>query len=226
MKSQFCLISFLLFGGIVKSQDCFGEYFTDSGFCSNTINLWSDSTFFWEYGCEGRSNIVSGRYQIIGNRIKFHAIEKDSFNLIYKIEWVDSLDSHVKPMPSMLFPAFILVDRNDDIIKGQEIVCYNPLGNYRSMLDKQKGWHFFPHEETSELYLPEISKMFKRFISIEIPKKPIDKPVLKITLNIESTFLRYNEVQYQSNILEGEGLIENGQIIMEDETFTLIFEKK
>ncbi|MEZ4772588.1 MAG: hypothetical protein R3D00_05340 [Bacteroidia bacterium] len=199
MKNQICILIFFIICGFAKSQNCFGEYFVKSEFCSNTISLWPDSTFFWEYGCEGRSNIQTGIFTVKGDEIYFRTIELDSFELIFNVEWVDSLDKNASKIPQELLPSFFLVDRNDEVIKGIEAVCYNIEGDYMSVIDERNGWLFFSVNEATELYFPFLSKIFREFVRIEIPPNPEEKFILKITLNIESTFLNYSMVKFRYN---------------------------
>lgn len=221
MKNLNCLLVLCLYCGFAKSQDCFGEYYNHSGFCSNTIYLWSDSTFFWEFGCEGRSNIQTGVFDIIENEIFFRTISIDSFELIFNVEWVDSLDENASQFPDKLLPGFFLVDRDNKIIKGLEVVCYNNEGEYMSVLDERTGWMYFSVNEATEFYIPELSKIFKEFVSIEIPPNPENKTILKVSLNIESSFLHYPLVKfhYYEELLKAQ--YQENSIIFEDEQHLL-----
>lgn len=203
----------MLSSSLANSQDCFGSYELESGFCTASISLWSDSTFFWEYGCEGISNIRTGSFSIKQNKIDFKTIEKDSIDIIFDVEWIESLDRIPDALKDSTWPYFYVVDRNDTLVQGLEIVCYNDSDTYQILEDNYNGIYFFPPDDTEELSIPVLSMFLKRYIGIKVPKKPERKSVLKIRLNVASSFLFYPMINYRHEKEIISGLYKENKLI-------------
>lgn len=62
-------------------------YASGSGFCSESLFLNSDSTFFHEAGCEGRSRISVGSWRLTGDSIEFFGVGKSQLCLVANVEF-------------------------------------------------------------------------------------------------------------------------------------------
>lgn len=202
-------------------QNCFGEYSTKSDFCSHTINLWEDSTFFIEFGCEGRSNILYGNFQVKNEKVYLRPINRDEFNLIVNLSWVDSIKE--LNITEELAPCVVLVDKNGKPINNQSVVLYDSQGTYYKSDISRNGSYLTPSLNADEIYLPEISLIFKRFVLVKIPENPYEKDILIIRLNINSSFLQYSQIKHVSN--EMNYLFKNDTLRLETSSGISILEK-
>ena len=63
-----------------------------NGFCDQSIQLYSDSTFYVENGCEGRSNFSSGDFKkVVDIDVALHKLE----SMKNKVDYVKTLTSTV-----------------------------------------------------------------------------------------------------------------------------------
>ena len=183
----------------LSGQDIFGFYSNDNGFCGHTINLWEDSTYFVEYGCEGQSVISFGQFKVINGIVKLFPSKKEQYNLLSKMTWVDSLNE--LNIPKELAPCVVLTDKNKKPINGEMIVLYDSKGSYFKNNESRNGSYMVPSHNYNEIYLPSLSLIFQRFVSFQVPENSMRKGILLVELNINSTFLHYNQIEHSSDAL-------------------------
>jgi hypothetical protein len=71
----------LLLPFMVNGQsEVYREYYEKNGFCSFSMKLFADSTYFYETGCEGRSNVNFGKWEILSDTIHLTPIDTVNFN--------------------------------------------------------------------------------------------------------------------------------------------------
>jgi hypothetical protein len=136
MKSTICLLLIIGFatieakGQLVNSRQ-FGNW--SGGLCDETIILDSTGYFFKERGCEGRSIISYGRYQLSKhNVIRFYSLPMDSLQPIREIKRYKS------PGDSTL--TITLYDRYDKPLSyAINLVAVDSVGRHYDVLTDEHG---------------------------------------------------------------------------------------
>ncbi len=93
MKENVILVLtlFLLVGfNAISQRKIIDRFGNSSQYCSNMFCLYSDSTFTFERGCEGRSSITLGTYKYAKDTLILVPILKDTYEPIKQIDLVDT----------------------------------------------------------------------------------------------------------------------------------------
>jgi hypothetical protein len=67
------------------------EYKEQSSFCGTNLKLYSDSTYFLIYGCEGNQMINYGDFYYKNDQLILKSISKEKFNPIISVTYIDTL---------------------------------------------------------------------------------------------------------------------------------------
>ena len=125
----FLLIPLLSYGQI----DTWRKYNKNDGFCSESLYLYNDSTYFYETGCEERSHINFGNWIIKNNIIQLMPIDTSKFNYLISSTQDTSIcgDSII----------IKVLDINDKPVKGFDII-YIPSGIDYKLIDQPGEYSF------------------------------------------------------------------------------------
>ncbi|AYL99205.1 hypothetical protein [Mucilaginibacter celer] len=187
-----------------------GTRFTGSGdtFCSTGIYLNDDSTFTFEGGCEGRSFVSIGKWQLLGDSVKLIPHPKNKVNLSYNIK--------LSKWNENPFAIFIIVDKTNKPIENFAIQPFNSkrLYNYTEQglrLNTQVSKDFDGPEiyktdtagtiklykqKTDSLNFPKLGLLSNKPISISTNYLP---DTIQIMINVNRTIFFYDEVRYIKN---------------------------
>jgi hypothetical protein len=91
----FAIISFFLVNFAVNAQKIVDQFGYSSGFCTGTYFLYADSSFAFERGCEGRSKITLGDYELKNDIVYLYPRELKELDLIEGVEYVNMDSSQV-----------------------------------------------------------------------------------------------------------------------------------
>lgn len=165
-------------------------YYEKDGFCSTSLHIDSDSTYTFESGCEGRSYVSIGKWQIVGDSLFLFPSEKSTIQpfCTVKIESTSN-DSTI---------TFVIRDkfgssRNDLIVPvTKQTDIQNQLEHYLflhswkdSLSIYKKGIEAF---EFPRLFLLTGSNFI-----LDIKDLP---SVISLTLNLNSAGIMYDDISY------------------------------
>lgn len=196
MKILFLLIfSFSILNGFSQIQDRYSYW--DSGFCSKTIYLNLNGTFYYETGCEGNSAICKGIYSIKDSILyfkidtsvngKLNPEIKSTFKNPYDSIYIQVVDCTRKPLNN--FRIALLPLPTNKATFTSEMMETNESG---MIAFKRKKFTHFIHQNVIEV-TPEIE-----FPWIKIEQ---DKNFYTIQFNYPFFCLQYNQIEIYSSAL-------------------------
>lgn len=80
------------------------SYGLQNGFCSTSLFLNSDSTFLYETGCEGHSQVTMGQWKMMDDSIQLSPIEASKLSLVCTVELLSKTKKDSKT-------TFFIVDK-------------------------------------------------------------------------------------------------------------------
>lgn len=117
------IIFFLVLSSFCLAQKTLiDEFGVGTNFCSNTFYLYSDSTFYFERGCEGRSNLTFGNFHYQGDSLILLPLDSNEIVLLSNFDFQSDSSKFIS------ITAYTL----DDSI-------YYPWGRFTS-LEKAQEW--------------------------------------------------------------------------------------
>lgn len=191
------------------------SYSHEEGFCSANYYLNSDRTFLYETGCEGRSHIVLGEWEIERDSIKLNYYAQNyPFKFIKNYTVSSTYKSKIKTL--ILKDKFNITINHFDIefkfknYKTEEDYwdaffqshkrseeLFNKLNLEKRMLYKMKtdenGIIVFNTEDLDSIYFPVLKKIFNKKVGISIKNFP-DTLILNLDINKEGVM--YHSVDY------------------------------
>jgi len=166
-----------------------------NGFCSTSLHIDSDSTFTFESGCEGRSRVTIGKWKIIKDSLQLYPFKQSEIQPICNLELIgkESHDSSTifiikdkfgSPLNALLMPKGMTYDLHDPIM-------------FQIMVNSWKDSLVIKTSKIDTLELPRLTFLTGKnyiFSTKELPA------VVKITVNINSAALLYDEIVYVESI--------------------------
>lgn len=181
---------------------CFSS---ENGLCSNTICLNSDSSFTFEFGCEGRSTISAGVWNTIGDSIELKTYLEDYKPKFYKLEFssdsVVSKNLLIQILDKTGFPIrdFVIVPKrsNDKFIftSNSDIVLDSMNNRVNIFKTDSNGLVVLSKALFDSLTFSQLKLLGEEKYSIINPK---DSDSLTIKLTLNAIGFRYKELKYQT----------------------------
>lgn len=166
------------------------KYYGADGFCSTSLYIDSDSSYTFESGCEGRSYVSIGKWQIVNDSLFLFPLEQSMLQpfCMIKTETTDN-DSTI---------TFVIKDkfgfsRNDLVLpvteqteELNELEHYLFLNNWKdSLIIFKKGIEAFK--------FPKISLLTGNSFILDINDL---SSIVSLNLNLNSASIMYDEISY------------------------------
>lgn len=170
-------------------------YSVKNGFCSTSLYIDSDSTFTYESGCEGRSRVTIGKWRNINDSLHLYPFKKSEIQPICNLEMIGNSSPDTTTI-------FIIKDKlgsplNDLIMpKGKTYDIHDPI-MFQLMVNNWKDSLVISTSKIDTLELPRLTSLTGKnyiFSTKELPS------VVKITVNLNSAALLYDEIVYVENV--------------------------
>jgi hypothetical protein len=85
MKFKLLFLFFFIFLNEINAQSILNKYGYFSGICSGDLYLCDNSYFYYERGCENRSNLTIGKYYYRNDTLILQPLKLDEINLVVDI---------------------------------------------------------------------------------------------------------------------------------------------
>lgn len=190
-------ILFLFFLGTIhgfSQPKTIKNYSKKNGFCSSSLTLYSDTTYLYEFGCEGQSHINFGKWKTVKGKTTLYPIDTASYIPIQEM-----METHTETGDS----SFIIkvIDRYNRPIQNFPLVVVSDYYDMAHRVPSQKQY-IFKNLKTGDLEFLDanhtgedgiVFSLIKMSFTILLPF-PNDKVV------IEYKNSRYNTVVIKMNV--------------------------
>ena len=204
MKSQLLLLFFFIFFQEIKAQSVLENYSYFSGFCSGDLYLCDNSYFYYERGCEHRSNLTIGKYHYRNDTLILKPLKLDEINLFVDI----IIDSNSN------FLACNYVNNLLDTVeayskyislktaKKLEKINFNEIVNDTNLINTDVHFQYFKKQETKIAVCPiELQRLTKQNLFYILPEMATS---ISIKLNLPKEILQ-KMIQYNMKYQELNG---------------------
>lgn len=136
MKLIFSIV-FLIPSFIFAQDELWRKYDEQtSGLCGRSIKLYSDSTYIYETGCEGRSHVNIGTWSLKENIITLLPVQFGKFKSFISI-------SKKRKETSDSSQCIIILDKNDQPIPNFGLILNHSKPNYEKSCIEEEKYCFY-----------------------------------------------------------------------------------
>lgn len=171
------------------------SYSVVNGFCSTSLYIDSDSTFTFESGCEGRSRVTIGKWKIMNDSLQLYPFKKSDIQPICNLEFIGN-SSHDSTTTFIIKDKFGSSLNNLIMPKGRAYDIHDPI-MFQIIVNSWRDSLRINTSKIDTLELPRLTNLTEKkyvFSTKELPS------IVKITVNLNSLALRYDEMVYVEKI--------------------------